>query len=575
MSETVDMAGENTALVARDANETGIRRAVSTVRRVLDEPSVQRSLPTIAAVVLSFVGIISYVYLQQPERTTLYASLPESEKSRVVDALTNANIDAAIDPTTGDILVPTGDYHKSRITLAAQGLPTSVPDGYEGLTDLPMGTSRSVENMRLKQSQEIELSKSISEIDAIIATRVHLAIPEKSVFVRNNPEPTASVMVQMANGRVLGRHQVDAIVHLVSASVPGMPKGNVTIIDQNGTLLSRVAGDPNSILSDSDLEYRMRLENIYRTRIISLVTPIVGGGNVNAQVNLDIDFTRSERTEEKVDPQGNALRSEQLTRDESTQPNARGIPGAVANTPPPGVNLTQQPNNVQNGGNESRSSSSSEVRNYEVSRIVSTTQNPSTQISRVFASVLVRDREQLNAETGLMEVVPLPQEKLDEIEQLVRNAIGIDDARGDSLTISSAPFVGEIQGTKVEWFEQEWFTDLVQQFSTILILAIVALGVIRPLLNRIMVPIATDGGLPAGDVDLEGEEADKVEVSEGESLEDIKAKLKPKKQAISAEMLDTANTYDDKVAIIRMIVGEESGRVANVFKSMIQNDMSG
>ena len=571
MSETVDMRGGENAVVT---TETRTRNMVSTVRKFFAEPSVQRSIPTAAAALVVFFGLMAYLFLQQPDRTTLYASLPENEKARIVDALKNANVDVALDPSSGEVLVPTNDFHRSRILLAAQGLPASMPDGYKQLDDMPMGTSRSVENMRLKHSQEIELARSISEIDSIVSTRVHLAIPEKSVFVRNNPEPTASVMVQMANGRVLGRQQVDAIVHLVSSSVPGMPKQNVTIIDQNGTLLSQGSSDLAGRLSDSELEYRMRLENIYRTRIVSLVTPIVGAGNVNAQVNLDIDFTRSELTEEKVDPQGNALRSEQLSSDETTERRARGVPGAVANTPPSEAELAQIEEQQEGGaGPSTRSKSVNEVRNYEVSRVISTTHNPSNQIARVFASVLVRDSEAVNPETGLMETEPLAQEKLDEIRELVRNAIGIDDERGDNLTVSSAPFVAAVEGERVEWYEQPWFNEVSQQISTILILAIVALGVIRPLLNRILVPVsAGDPGLVV--VGEQQDESESVEVNEGESLEDIKAKLKPKKQSISADMLDTANTYDDKVAIIRLIVGEESGRVSNVFRSMMRSEVN-
>ena len=224
MSETVDMRGGENAVVTA---EGGARNMLSTVRKFFAEPGVQRSIPTAAAALLVFFGLMAYLFLQQPERTTLYASLPENEKARIVDALKNANVDVALDPSSGEVLVPTNDFHRSRILLAAQGLPASMPDGYKQLEDMPMGTSRSVENMRLKHSQEIELARSISEIDSIVSTRVHLAIPEKSVFVRNNPEPTASVMVQMANGRVLGRQQVDAIVHLVSSSVPAQFPGNV------------------------------------------------------------------------------------------------------------------------------------------------------------------------------------------------------------------------------------------------------------------------------------------------------------------------------------------------------------
>ena len=213
------------------------------------------------------------------------------------------------------------------MTLAAQGLPASIPDGYDALSDIPMGSSRLVENVRLKQTQEIELARSIGEIDAVVAARVHLAIPEKSVFARASTPPTASVFVQMENGRSLSRQQVDAIVHLVSSSIPFMAKNDVTVVDQHGNLLSRAPQDSAGMVSDAQLEHRIRLEDIYRNRVIALVSPIVGAGNVTAQVNLDIDFTRSEVTEEIMDPEGNAIRSEQRSSESSSEIIAKGVPG--------------------------------------------------------------------------------------------------------------------------------------------------------------------------------------------------------------------------------------------------------
>jgi flagellar M-ring protein FliF len=376
----------------------------------------------------------------------------------------------------------------------------------------------------------------------------------------------------MENGRSLSRQQVDAVVHLVSSSVPFMAKNDVTVVDQYGNLLSRPPQDSAGMLSDAQLEHRIRLEDIYRNRVIALVSPIVGAGNVTAQVNLDLDFTRNEVTEEIVDPQGNALRSEQRSSSNSSEVTARGVPGATTNKAPTQTEIeTQQSDDAGNGAMKNRSSS--ETRNYEVSRTVSTTQSPSNQITRIHAAVLVREMEVVNPETGLKEVQEIPQEKLDEIEALVTNAIGIDDERGDSLTVSSSTFVSALEGIKKPWYDMDWAVNLMRQGLTIVIMAVVVLGVIRPLINRIMVPAATGGPGEAvvsmdDDVDL-----DTVEIQEGESLEDIKAKLKPKKAAISAEMLDTANTYDDKVAVIRMIVSDEAGRVSNVFKTMMQKDM--
>ncbi|MEY2955584.1 MAG: flagellar basal-body MS-ring/collar protein FliF [Gemmobacter sp.] len=550
---------------------------LTSVRDMTAQPSFRRAMPTIITVIAAIAGIALYAVVQQPKLTTLYASLPEAEKARIVDALTNSGYTVSVDPTTGDVLVPVADYHRSRMTLAAQGLPSVVPDGYAALGDIPMGTSRSVEIMRLKQAQEIELARSITEIAAVQSARVHLALPERSVFVREQETPTASVFVQIAPGRKLDEEQVDAIVNLIAASVPNMAREGVTVVDQQGRMLTRSNDDPSSILSDSQLRYRMRLEQIYRTRIEMLVGPMVGAGNVNAQVNLDIDFTRREVTEERVDPEGNALRSTQATRDVTRNPEAAGIPGAVSNRAPTEAELTGRlPGTEANAADPSvESESTSSVQNYEVSRKVETTMDPATRISRIAVAVLVKEREAVNPETGLIEPVPFPEETLEEIRKLVAGVVGLNEERGDLVTVTAQPFVQQLdESVKVEWFEMGWIKLAAQQFLTVLTLAVIALGVIRPLLNRVLVPSGGEAVARGGLSDDEVDALDSVVVKEGETLDEIKAKLKPKKSNISLEMLDTANTYDDKVAIIRMIVSDEAGRVSNVFKQMMKKDMS-
>ena len=545
---------------------------LSNIRRMTSDPSVKRSMPAIIAVIAVIAGIVVYMIIQKPAVTSLYASLPEAEKARVVEALRNGGVDVTLDPSTGDVLVPTTDYHNARIMLAAQGLPESVPDGYASIGDIPMGASRSVESVKIKQSQEIELARSIGEIDGVVAARVHLALPEKSVFARTAVPPSASVFLQLSNGRTLGIHQVNAIVHLVSSSIPSMAKSDVTIVDQNGNLLSKPYDDPSNVQNDGELEHRMKLEQIYRNRIIQLVSPIVGAGNVMAQVNLDIDFTQNEITEELVDPQASALRSSQSSLDIAAKPDAKGIPGATTNRPPDSAQITSDFSSGASGdGIQTRSSN--EVKNFEVSRSISTTKKPSTRIVTINASVLVRDMEAENPETGLMEVQKIPEDTLKEIEALVANAIGINAERGDKLTVSSSKFASAIEGFEKPWYELDWAVNIMKQGMTLLVMGVIILGVIRPLINRIIVPIAP--GKPGEAlVHLEDEvDMDAVEIKEGESLEDIKAKLKPKKASVSAEMLDTANTYDDKVAIIRMIVSDEAGRVSNVFKAMMKKDM--
>lgn len=565
-----ELAVNNTNSTTGSGLMPGAGSLMAQAKELWNSPAFRRSLPTIVAVVVTLMGLLAYFVMQQPSRTTLYGSLPESEKSRVLEALQNAGVDVALDPTTGDVMVPSSDYHSSRMTLAAQGLPTVVPTGYENLDAIQMGSSRSVEAMRLKQTQELELARSIAEIDNVLSARVHLAIPEKEVFIRQESQPTASVFIQLAQGRILGRTQVEAIIHLVSSSVPKLAKEDVSVIDHNGSLLSNSSSSANGLVNNAELEHRVRMEDLYRSRIISLLTPIVGPGNVSAQVNLDIDFTRSEVTEEIVDPEGNALRSEQNTNDLTRETPAKGIPGAVANTPPqtPDIGTTSLQSQALDN---IRSSSSSEVKNYEVSRTVSNTMKPSHRIQKINAAVLVREMRVTDPETGAETNVPMSDEMKDKLESLVTDAIGIDINRGDSLTVSSSAFMNVLEGVEAPWYEEGWVRSSINQVAIVLILAIVILGIIRPLLNRILVPASVSSTLMStGDEEVD---LDQIEVGEGESLEDIKAKLKPKKQAISAEMLDTANTYDDKVAVIRMIVADEAGRVSNVFKAMMQSDI--
>ncbi len=547
--------------------------AITDIRRILNEPAAKRALPTALALIVTFVGIILFISFREPSKTTLFSSLSEADKSKVVESLRQNGINVSLDSATGEVLVPSTDYYQSKMLLAAEGLPESLPNGYDSLDNMPMGTSRSVEAVKIRNGLENELARSINEISGILGARVHLAIPDKSVFVRERGKPTASVFVKLGAGRSLGENQIRAIVHLVSSSVPNLPSENVTVVDQHGNLLSKPSDDINSAMSNRQLEYTMKLEQVYRQRVLSLLTPILGAGNITAQVNVDVDFTTQNITEEVVDPEASALRSEQATQDITSEPQAQGIPGAVANTPPLAAELaTENPAPTQAQPNI-KSQSSSSIKNYEVSKRVSTTTNPTGTIKRIVAAILIRDKLVIN-ELGEQVLQKISDEEKANLEALVRDAIGFRENRGDSITISSGEFVEDMQVVEVPWYENSAIRELLGKLFTILVLAIVTFGALRPLLSRILVPTAAVAGAPgvAMDQDEEEEAEQKIEVAEGESLEDIKAKLKPKKSAISADMLDTANTYDDKVAIIRMIVGDEAGRVSSVFRNMMKQN---
>ncbi len=556
---------QNTGIIRR------ITSSISNVRRMTSDPAVQKSIPLIFGVIVAFVGLIVFFTMQKSDMTTLFASLPESEKALVVQTLKQNGVNASLNPSTGEVVVPVKDYHESRMLLAGEGLPSSVPDGYDSLGDMPMGTSRSVEAVKIKQSLEAELSRSINHISGVSSARVHLAIPEKTVFAREIALPSASVFVKLANGRSLGRQQVQSIVHLVASSVPNLPSENITVVDQFGELLSKPANDLSASISSEQMSQTMRLGEIYKSRVISLLTPIVGAGNLKAEINVDMNFTQREITEESVDPKGNALRSEQSSLDESANPEARGIPGALSNAPPLAPDLkTQVPEGKDVGGTLKQRSQTS-LKNYEVSRKVETTKAQYGEIKKIKAAVIIREKKTITPE-GTVAFEKFSDEKLLEIKSLVQEALGFDEARGDSVTVTSSPFVDILEADEVPWYENESVKELSQQLATVLILAIVIFGALHPLLKRVLVPAGYTSGPGTIASDDEDEVDDKIEVQEGESLEDIKAKLKPKKAAISAEMLDTANTYDDKVAVIRMIVGDEAGRVSSVFKNMMEKE---
>ncbi len=587
----VDQFENETALVTpRQGIMAMPSSAIAKVRETLDEPGFRRAFPTLLASLTAVAAVILYISMQKPEMTTLYSSVSEAEKSKMIDSLKNMGIEIQLDPVTGDLLVPADLYHQARISLAAQGLPEFSGGGFSSLDNMPLGVSRSVEGVKLRQSHEAELSKSITEISSIQSSRVHLALPEKSVFVRDQTPPTASVFVNLKNGRKLDQTQVLAITNLVSSSVPGMNPSEVSIIDQFGNLLTNAPDDPDQVLADNQLEYRMKLESIYRSRIQSLVTPIVGASNINAQVNLEIDFTRKEVSQEIVDPDTIATLSEQNSLNVTAKKDAVGIPGAISNEPPREAAVTQEQNQagLANNANEVEqekfeTKSSTNLRNYEISKTYETVKNPSNVITRIDAALLIRDRKVINQETGAEEFEPVPDEVIEQVKNLVSSALGIKPDRGDTLTITSQPFVEEFEGFVTKWYEGAWFRSMVENALLVLLIGVVALGVVRPMLNKILVPTASTNSVMELYAEAEtmaevaakrATETEAVEVDEGESLDEIKAKLKPKKKGgISADMLDTANTYDDKVALVRIIVTDEAGRVANVFKQMMREDL--
>ena len=552
----------NPMVPAQAADTSLVGRSISVVSRLTgmaDQPALRRALPAVAMVMIAAASLALYLLLTPSDRVALQHGLPEAEKSRALDALIANGFDAKLDPTTGTLTVGPDEFYRARMVLASEGLPQGQPDGLSTITDMPMGTSRSVEAARLRRMQELDLARSITELRPVRSARVHLALPERSAFVRDQQPPQASVVLNLVPGMSISESQVRAIVSLVSAAIPQMPRENVSVVDQTGRLLSKDPEDPFNALTDRHMRHQLEMETLYRERILALITPIVGPGNAAVEVTLDIDFTRSEVTSEEYAPELTAVRSEQMSSQTSSSRDAGGIPGTVANTPPPepvlGDEVNQADQTVANGN-----MSKSETRNYEVSRRVETIQPESAVIKRVNAAVLLRTPTPEDPEVP----ATFPAETLAEIERLTKGAVGFEDDRNDVVIVSSSPFVDvEMVEANPAWHEASWLPTAGRILAQIVIFGIITLGVLRPLLNRLLPPVQ-DNSTTAMNI------SESVEVGPGETLSTLRAKLD--EVAPDAEDLNGALSYEEKIKLLKGLAESESPRIATAFQNMIASD---
>ena len=546
-----------------------VAQGISAVRTFMRQPAVVRSAPMIMVAGVIAVGLIVILFLRDPAYTVLFPQLEEQDKAQILQTLTDKGVVARLDPATGQMTVPRADFYKARMLLASSGLPKATASGYDLLTQMPVGTSRSVESAKLKQSQETELARSIMEIRDIDGARVILAVPERSAFLREQTPPSASVFLKLASGRAIGPGQVQSIVHLVSSSVPFLPTSNVTVVDQNGNLLTAPQQDNELGLTSQQLDHKMRVEKMLRERIMNLMVPIVGSGNVNTEVNVEMDFTRTEETRESFDPQANAVRSQQEMLQETSEGRARGIPGATSNQPPAAPSLSTQPSSeTASSTDTAKNRSSTSLKNFEVSREVKSTRPALGDIKRLSVAVVVRSVMAAD-ENGAMVEKPMSDDERKRLNDILQQVVGFNADRGDKVALISSSFAVEAPVLERGWYDAPWVEDAIKQFAVLLVLGIIVLGALRPFLTRLMT--ASDIIGSGGDEAIIGD-GESIVVREGETLDDIKARLKPKKSSISADLLDTANTYDDKIALIRMMVGDDSGRVTAVLKSLIQSE---
>ena len=554
----------------------------SYVQDVVTNPSTRRWLPMIVMAFALIVFFVLYQYMTATVFRVLVPNMSEADKQAAYEALDVAQMEPRIDPKTGQLTVPTENYHRARIVMASQGLPRATQiGGLDSLKDQnAMTTSQYMEQVRVNAAIEQELSYTIGKIEAISAARVHLAQPRQSVFVRDRVPPKASVVVSPYPGRVIESQQVQAIVHMVASSVPYLSAENVTVVDTMGNLLTASAQEDALGLTAAQTQHKEKLEQTYRQRIDEILSPLAGPMNVRSQVNLVLDFTQVESTQENYDNNnaGPKTRSEVLAEDRTNRKDAAGVPGALSNVPPPDATSTTDTAASKSSEENAQSLSKRSTRNYELDRTVRHTKQAQGAVKRLTVAVVVNERQADVAPgdsaadtTAEAQSKPYTEAELEHMKNLVRMVVGYDQARGDVVTVVPAAFKAPPKLPTLPWYEDETIMRHAKTGVIATVFILFLLTVVRPVVKHLISPpLVGDDGEPLAPGELSAEEMRMIQLGDGESLEEIKAKLKPKKSSISMDMLDTANTYDDKVALVRMLVAEDTARVANVLKSMIK-----
>ena len=506
------------------------------------------------------LGVAIVLWSQEPNYGLLYASLTDKDKAAVMDALTQANIPYRLDPASGAITVPAAQVHDARLRLATMGLPKGSEIGYE-LLEKPQGfgASRLSELSRHQRALEGELARSIMSLSAVSSARVHLAIPKQSVFVRERSQPSASVVVSLYPGRAMDDAQIAGIVHLVASSVPELEAERVTVVDERGRLLTTRQLNSDVVMTDAHFKYTQKVEEAYVQRILAILEPIVGEGAVQAQVAADIDFTRVESTSEVFNPEQTAIRSEQLSEQETVGVDVGGVPGALTNQPPQAGVIGEAGAEEQAGG--PRNASNRVVRNYEIDRTVSHSRAMPGQLRRLSVAVVIDNKPGEDA-------AAYTEEEINRLTALVREAVGFDEIRGDSINLVNTAFIREgeqaIEVITTPIWQEAWIWDLAKQVTGALGVLFLVLFVLRPVLRSLAEKgkeppmVALPGGemaaaLPGGAGALPGLPAGGGMSSAQQALEQLKA----------------GGEHEDQLNAAKTLVQEDPKRVAQVVKTWL------
>ncbi|MGH1538263.1 MAG: flagellar basal-body MS-ring/collar protein FliF [Gammaproteobacteria bacterium] len=513
---------------------------------------------TLSAVLALGVGVT--LWSIKPEYSPVYSNLSQADVGMVADVLRTSNIPFRMDASTGMILVANDKINEAKILLSSEGLPQSNGTGYELLNKKPsLGTSQFMETARYQHALETELSRTIAGMRNIDNSRVHIATPKQSVFVRNRGLTSASVMIKLMPGRVLEAGQVSSITHLVASSVPYLDASNVTIVNQWGQLLSSTGEDDVVAQSNKQLAYKKSVEQSYANRIEALLSPIYGRNKIKAQVNAEIEFSKSESAEELFEPDENQIRSEQISdqRNQGSSTAALGIPGALTNQPPSGGTVQNEATDVTEESGVTNaipvSTSQNSTKNYELDKTLRYTQEAKSLINRITVAVVVDDKDIIN-EAGETVKAPLESEDLELIRGIVRDAIGFTEERGDSVTVYNSSFLPQEELEEPEatpiW-KQAWLLAIIKQVFAGISVLIILFMFVRPAMKTLMSKHNT-----AANTSSSASSQALLEGSAGET-------------AASTAAIGNYPNYVQQLAMAKELVSQDPKQVAKIVKNWV------
>ena len=449
------------------------------------------------AIALFFMG-------RQPDWKVLYNNLGDKDGGAIIAQLTTMNVPYKYTEGGGAIMVPADKVHDTRLRLASQGLPKGSVNGFELMETNRFGMTQFQERLTFQRGLEGELTRSIQSLSSVQAARVHLALPNQNGFFREQQKPSASVLLTLHPGRTLDKAQVAGIVHLVAASVPEMNPKAVNIVDDAGNLLSSTTDGSSQGADVQKLQYVQQLEQNYTRRILDMLEPLVGVGNVKAQVNADVDFSLVESTSEQhrpnQTPESSAVRSQQTVEDGSG-PGAQpaGVPGATTNQPPATgtapINGAAAPLGVASNADKAGTQRRESVINYEIDKTVRTVREASGTVKRLTAAVVVNHRS-VTDKTGKLITTAIPPEQLEQMTALVRETIGFKQERGDSVNVVNAVFnvPQPVEDVAVAWWKQPENMELARSLAwpvgALGVALLILMGMVRPGMKMMRAPAA-------------------------------------------------------------------------------------